>query len=119
MPIYGYGVTKAPWTIETEMKKKKLIKLKKIIIQARESFAYSHDQVFCNSIKCNLNLDELYIASYDMSKTNMPVGNYQVELESLIQEANFILSKDNSFKNHKFDIIGNWTMGKIIIMVKK
>ena len=119
MPIYGYGIMSAPWTIENELKKETLVKLRKIIRSAKSSFDHSNDQVFCSSIKDNVDMIEPYIASYDMSKTNMSVALYQSYMESLVQEANFILSKKNKFNNYKFDIMGNWQIGKIIIMKKK
>ena len=119
MPIYGYGLVGAPWVRETKIEIKKFYKLVKIINQAKQSFDYSNDEVFCRSIKVNQSDENYsYIAVYDKSKTGIDESTYIFRLEVLINEANLILSKNKKFENYKFDIMGYWTVGQIIIMKK-
>lgn len=116
MPLYGYGLLRAPWVLEDVIKRKDLVELIKVLRSAKRSFTYSQDKVFLSSINDNLKVEESYISSYDNSKTNLPVSTYQLRLEDLIYEANKLLIKSKKFPNYKFDIMGSWTIGRIIIM---
>lgn len=118
MPIYGFGVSGAPWTRCVEMKKETLAKFIEIFNKAKKPYQVKNP-AFYSSIKNNTQLVELYIASYDISKSNIPVGLYDNYLETLIQEANLLLSSKKKYNNYKFDIMGNWEMGKVILMEKK
>ena len=117
MPIYGYGTNGAPWTICKQISIKLFYKLsiefKKVRIDN------NLNQVFINSVIAEANESDLSVATYDYSKTNMDVYTYQSNLEQLINEANKKISKNKKYDNYKFDIMGNWTIGKVIIMQKK
>lgn len=116
MPIYGYGVLGAPWELETNMNIKTLSKLISIFKKELESIS-KQDPIFRKTIQLNILMDEVYIAKYDYSRSNINEYQYMQSLETLVNNANIALK--NSFKNYKFDIMGNWTIGKIIIMKKK
>lgn len=117
MPIYGYGVTKAPWIFCKTLTVKKLIKFINIFKSVETEFKL--DPVFLKSITYNSELKGPFIASYDLSKTNINAYIYQTNIEKLVSNANKILSKNRSYDNYKFDIMGTWTIGKIIVMEKK
>lgn len=121
MPIYyGSGglMEPPPWSIDNDLSIKELSKYKDILVKAKKQFQYSHDNVFCNSIKLNHKYKKKFIAEFDMGSTNMQIGAYQMYLEYLIAEANRILRKKNK-NNVRFDVIGSYTSGYIIIMKKK
>lgn len=111
MPIYGYGTNGAPWIRVTEMSSVKLAKMMKKVKDAEKEFKF--DEVFLHSIIYNKDFDEVYIAKYDFSKTGMDIYTYQKQIEKLI----FIASK-KAGANYKFDIMGTFSIGKIIIMTK-
>lgn len=114
MPIYGnYGVNNAPWVKINEMATSELAKLMMIFKKAEKK--YSFDDVFLKSIIYNDKMKQVYIATYDISKTNMNEFTYRTQLEGLIKYANEMIIKK---KNIKFDIMGTWVTGKIIIMTK-
>ena len=118
MPVYGYGVLGAPWTLCKNLDVKILIKFINIVKKvALEEF--KTDEVFRNSIIYNSKLESCFIASYDMSKTNIELYYYQERVEKVIKKSNEILSKNKKYDKYKFDICGNWNIGKIVIMEKK
>ena len=118
MPIYGYGVLGAPWTLCKGLNIKKLVKFIHIVKNSAKS-EFKLNQVFLNSIKYNEEFKECYIASYDISKTNIEVARYQEYIEKIISLSNQVLLKNTKYDKYKFDIAGNWTIGKIVIMEKK
>lgn len=120
MPIYtNKFIGKNPWTVVKSLDKKTLIKLRKILKDAKVTFQYRNEFNFLNSVKDNEEMESLYIASYDIRDTNIELYRYQTYLESLIKECNYILSSKYKFKNYRYDILGNWDYGKIIILEKK
>lgn len=121
MPIYGFGTIGAPWVLEKNITDQTLYKLVNVVKTAKKSCTYHNNESFIRSIKDNFPRKEnaFYISTFDSSKTNIPTANYQVMLEDLIKKCNEILIKNKIFSKYKFDIMGNWTTGTIIIMVKK
>lgn len=123
MPIYAnYGVNKAPWTLKTSIPFKELNDLVKIFLEARKTFAYKGDTAFLSTITPNTKLEEAYIARFDIGRSMIPEGIYMQNLEALINECNLsleTLKKKKKFPDYKYDIIGNWDSGKIIILEKK
>lgn len=120
MPIYyGSGglLEPPPWSIDNDLSIKDLSKYKEILADAKRQFPHNHDGVFCSSVKLNQKYKKKFIAEFDMRTTNMQVGAYQMYLENLISTANQILKKKNK-NNVRFDIIGSYTSGYIIIMRK-
>lgn len=120
MPIYGYEfIGGNPWVVVTSIERKTLIKLRKVLKNAKTSFEYCKEIAFCKSVKDNEEMKDLYIASFDISGTNMDQYRYQTYVEALIRECNYLLSMNYKYKKYKFDIIGQYYCGKIIIMEKK
>ena len=118
MPIYASGLISAPWSVCKEIKRDKFIKMRKVFIQARHAFKYYNDTVFLSSIESNNKMEECFIASYDYSKTGMSLEVYYTRMEELIAECNRTLIK-KKVTNYKFDIVGSWSIGKIVLMEKK
>lgn len=118
MPIYGFGTIGAPWKIAEKVLPKNYYKLRDIFKKAKKSFEYSNADIFIKNIQVYSDYNNCTIATYDSSKLGIEVSQYQIMLEKLINEANNILNNYSNFKNYKFDIIGNWTIGKVIIMEK-
>jgi hypothetical protein len=121
MPIYCNlnGVNKAPWVIVKEMSIKDIKKYISIFQKAMKKFKYKNDALFLHTIDINIYnvTNNCYIASFDKSKTTIPVFNYQNELEELINYANELMLRSH-IDNYKFDIMGTWITGKVIIMTK-
>lgn len=117
MPIYAFGLVSAPWVICKSIDVKKLVEFIKIFKKVEKEF--KSNEYFIKSITYNTKLDNCYIAKYDSSKTNIETYHYQQNIESMINKANEILSKKHSYDNYKFDIMGTWVNGRIIIMEKK
>lgn len=130
MPIYGYGLMGGdPWTLCEKMELGRLIKL----IEVFDDKLYEEfklNPVFMNSVQINTNLQKCFIADFDISKTNIDIYTYQNNIEKVIMRANrFLIDKKElklkktkikyDFSNYKFDIMGSWTTGKVIIMQKK
>lgn len=120
MPIYGFnGTGMAPYSRVTDIKRDKLSKFVTILEKAKKEFMYSHDEIFCRNIELNLFCkDTSYVAKYNMFRTGIDESTYIFRLEALINEANVILAK-NKYSNYRFDIMGSWTMGQIILMEMK
>ena len=132
MPIYGYGLMGGdPWVLCKKMELGRLLKLIEIFRdELHEQFKL--DSVFINSIQVNTNPQKCFIADFDISKTNINIYTYQKNMEKVIMACNKILIDEKSlklkiankkikydFSNYKFDIMGSWTTGKVIIMQKK
>lgn len=130
MPIYGYGLMGGdPWTLCEKMELGRLIKL----IEVFDNELYEEfklNPVFMNSVQINTNPQKCFIADFDISKTNIDIYTYQNNIEKVIMRANrFLIDKKElklkktkikyDFSNYKFDIMGSWTTGKVIIMQKK
>lgn len=120
MPIYcNYGTTKAPYSRVTNLNYKDIMKLSKIIFEAKKSFMYKSDDVFCRSVEINLTSEPNKIATFNFFRTGIDDSAYIQRLEALINEANILLVKNKKYANdYRFDIMGSWTYGEIIIMKK-
>lgn len=114
MPIYGYGVSKAPWSVIKEMKRKELAKYVKIVRKVARK-EYGLDEYFLRSLEYNIDLETVWAAKYDLSKCNMNEFTYQTQIEKLIELANKEITNKEDIK---FDIAGTWVIGEIILMRK-
>jgi hypothetical protein len=113
MPIYGYGLIGAPWTWDKNLSKSDHLYYIKTLKKALRNFEYAKDDIFRATIDFNIKgNDTSFIAYFNIHRSNIPYATYMRNMESLLNEANNSLKKDNI----KFDIIGNWDVGKIIIM---
>lgn len=119
MPIYGSLIKNQSWVVEKNIKLKDLAKYIKIFKEAMETFEYSKNKVLLNSITLNLIMDEVYVAEFDVHRTIMNESDYMNQMVKLIEAANEILRKNKKINNVYFDIYGQYTCGKIIIMKKK
>lgn len=121
MPIYGYGTIGAPWSLAKDVLPKNYYKLRDIFKKARKTFQYHNSDLFIKNIEICSEYNGNIIGTYDSSKLGIEASQYQLMLESLVLEANRILgeSKNEKLAKYKFDIVGNWTIGKIVIMEKK
>ena len=115
MPIYGYGVIGAPWTICREIDKKTLFIMINKFIENQDKIKCFDKESFIKTIEYNIKMEECYIGTYDIAKSNINEYNYMKCMEELLKIMNSIYEK----KKYKFDIVGQWTAGKIVIMVKK
>ena len=142
MPIYTNKLTSQQFKVVTKIDIKDFEKLLNTFKKAKETFPYKNKYYFLKSIE----LDEAgkslefytlkatidYLAGTDLSKIedkfpyiskfyndprlNINEYNYIMMMESLINEANSLLKKNSKYK---FDIVGSWTNGKVILLEKK
>ena len=123
MPIYGYNAIEYPWMVCRELKRKELIELKKIFSIARRSCKYADNDSFRKSIVCNISSESITIAKFDIHDSNLTEAAYTDAMEDLIMEANRILSRYDPHEinrdKYRFDIIGGWTVGRVMIIQRK
>ena len=119
MPIYGYQLMENPWELEKNISEIDLLKYIKIIKTAESEFPYKRDNSFLSSIHYNLFNNGPYVAEYDFSKSGISDGSYIQQMFALINQANALLNKQYKYQKIKFDIMGSWTIGRIIVMRQK
>lgn len=142
MPIYSDKLNSQKFKVVTKIEIREFEKLLNTFKKAKESFPYKNKYYFLKSIE----LDEAgkslefygikstidYFLGTDLSKVedkfpyiskfyndpklNINDYNYIMMMESLINYSNSILPKNSKYK---FDIVGSWTNGKVIILEKK
>ena len=113
MPIYGKTLTPPPWVLETKLNKQKIIRLKTIFNKALKN----ENKGVQMTLKPNETYDKPYLYTFDVNLYSGTPQNYSTNLEELINLANRELKKDKVFgKYYRFDIMGNWSFGDIIIM---
>jgi len=142
MPIYSDKLNSQKFKVVTKIEIREFEKLLNTFKKAKESFPYKNKYYFLKSIE----LDEAgkslefygikstidYFLGTDLSKVedkfpyiskfyndpkfNINDYNYIMMMESLINYSNSTLPKNSKYK---FDIVGSWTNGKVIILEKK
>lgn len=113
MPIYGKTLTPPPWVLETKLTKQKIIRLRTIFNRV---LRYEHKGIQ-QTLKQNTTYDKPYIYTFDSNLYSGTFQNYSSNLEALINLANTELKKDKMFgTDYRFDIMGNWSFGNIIVM---
>ena len=118
MPIY---TNTDSWKVVNNLRQGEIFMFRDILRKAMKNskFAYKHDKDFIGSLEPNTNYNEPYIYSYNIADSLLDRGQYIKELENLIKVANFDMSQSKKYYNkYKFDILGTWTEGKIIIMMR-
>lgn len=117
MPIY---TTIDNWEQVKDLKQGEIFQFRKII---NDAMSKNKDVsfMFKEGLTPNKDYREPYIYSYDINDTLMDRGEFVNNLERLIQYANQILAGSSMkyYQNYKFDIMGNWTEGRIILIKKK
>ena len=96
--------------------------LRNMVGLASIHFVYKSDGVFCNSIskasKFNTN-----IANFDIGRCGgrYDEAHYSAMMREFINQCNTELEKSHKlqFKGSRFDILGGWTRGEIVLMVPK
>lgn len=142
MPIYTNKLQSQQFKVVTKIEIKEFEKLLKVFIKAKETFPYKNKYYFLKSIELdeagkslefyNIKATIDYFVGTDLSKIddkfpfiskfyndpklNINDYNYTLMMESLINKANELLPRNSKYK---FDIIGSWTNGKVIIFEKK
>lgn len=121
MPIYCD--TKNNWKLVKsieDIKPTDIMPLRNIITEAKESFEYSKNKAFTNSIVIYSDFN-VNMARYNIAGTGIDESVYITALEAFIYECNKILAAKNKarYKKLKYDIMGNWTQGQIILMIQK
>lgn len=113
MPIYGKTLTPPPWILEKKLNRQKILQLRVIFNRALKNETNGVQQTLVE----NTEYSKPYLYSYDSMKYPGLVDNYSTNLENLIRKANLELSKDKVYgKDYRFDIMGNWSFGNIIVM---
>lgn len=113
MPIYGKRISKQTWVLEKNLNKNKIIKLRVIFNRVAKEDPNGVQQ----SLVPNTDYSKPYLYSYDCHNSPTTYNNYSNDLEALINKANIALKKDKVFgKDYVFDIMGNWSMGDIVVM---
>ena len=113
MPIYGKTLTPPPWILEKKLNRQKILQLRVIFNRALKNETNGVQQTLVE----NTEYTKPYLYSYDSMKYPGLVDNYSTNLENLIRKANLELSKDKVYgKDYRFDIMGNWSFGNIIVM---
>lgn len=113
-----FGSNAGEWEVIKNIELKDLTTLIKVFNNAMETSKFRYDKSFMHSIKLNILLDELWVATFDYSKSGIRYAVYQNQIEELIYEANLLLNKKKKYINYKFDITGSYTIGKVVIMRK-
>jgi len=142
MPIYTNKLTSQQYKIVTKIDIKTFKKLLDNFIKAKNTFPYKDKYYFLKSIEldeagkslefynikviiddlANTNLSKIddkfpFISKfYNDPKLHITDYNYGMMMESLINHANSLLPSSSKYK---YDIVGSWTNGKVIIMQKK
>lgn len=120
MPIYCDLKKKYKIVTIEDIKPKDILTLRKIINDAKISFDYNLDQSFTSSVETfseyNLNM-----ARFNILGTGLTEHEYIIRLDSFLAECNRLLHEKriSRFNNLKFDIMGSWTRGQIILMALK
>lgn len=93
---------------------------KKIITKASKNKHYLYkDDNFISNLDYNQDTDEPYLYSYDINSTLLDRGDFMQKLEALINVANREISLSKKYyNNYRFEIVGDNTKGKIIVMRK-
>lgn len=109
------------WKILKVLKQGEIFMYRDVIKKALKDskFEYRYDKDFISSLKPNKDYSEPYIYSYDISDTLLDRGQFVKELEDLLKVANYEMSQSKKFYNkYKFDILGSWTTGRIVVMAR-
>ena len=142
MPIYSNKLLSQQYKVVTEISINEFEKLLKNFLKAKETFIYKNKYIFIKTIE----LDEAgkslqyrgvkstidYFLGTDLSKIedkfpyiskfyNDPKCgindyNYGLMMEALVRKANELLPSNSKYK---YDIVGSWTNGKVILLIKK
>lgn len=113
MPIYGKTLTPPPWILEKKLNKNKILQLRFIFNKVLKNETNGVQQ----TLVPNTDYTIPYLYAYDSTKYPGLIDNYSTNLECLISRANVELAKDKVYgKDYRFDIMGNWSFGNIIIM---
>lgn len=140
MPIYNDDLTAIQYKIVTKISILEFEKMVKVFNKAKDNFPYKNKAYFLKTVdqsdaaksvnnclgkayrKGNEYIDDLktkapYIALfYNDPKYAIPDALYINMMESLIFHANKELTSSSKYK---FDIVGSWVNGKIILLEKK
>ena len=142
MPIYSNKLTSQQYKVVTKIEVGEFKKLLKNFIKAKETFVYKNKYDFIKTIELdeagksleyyNIKSTIDYFVGTDLSKTDdkfpfiskfyndpkicISDYNYGMMMEALIRKANELLSSSSKYK---YDIIGSWTNGKVILLIKK
>ena len=101
---------------------KYIIQLREIIQKAKTRFVYKSDSTFCNSIAItsgwNTNL-----ANFNITRCRglIDESRYSLMMKDFIIACNEQLVESNKlqFQKSRFDIMGSWTGGEIVLLVPK
>ena len=123
MPIFNFKIAQGNWKIAKECNKKDFYKLIKIFKSAYKTFAFKDDKLL-KQFRYSFKQYESYengFFEYDFNNSKIDAFTYQLMLDSLIKEANYYLSlnKNAKYKKYKFDIIGDFTIGRVALMTKE
>lgn len=114
MPIYGKTLTPPPWVLETNLNKQKIIRLRTIFNRVLKM---EDNRGVAQTLKPNETYDKPYLYTFDSNLYPGTFNNYSANLEEVINMANTELQKDKVFgPDYRYDIMGNWSFGDIIIM---
>lgn len=123
MPIAGFGLMSIEYTIDNDLTTTQIADFIKVLNRARTEYEYKDNTRFWTTIHINLGMEASYIATYDIAKSSIPFASYKYILEALLDRCNYILINDKrlvkKYRNYKFDVIGTWEDGKIIMTSKK
>lgn len=97
-----------------------IVRLRTVIKNAKKTYIYHYHSTFNDSVNISYEADTS-IASFDIFGTCISDADYVQMLEALLLESNKLLKQHTKFKYRKFqfDIVGNWTKGKISLFIKK
>lgn len=113
MPIYGKTLTPPPWVLETKLNKQKILQLRHIF----NSVMKFDSSGISMTLKPNETYDKPYLYTFDAGLYQGNLRNYSTYLENLINQANQELIKNKVYgPDYRFDIMGNWSFGNIILM---
>lgn len=101
---------------------KYIMALRKMIENARDNFLYKSESNFCSSISREVGWNT-NLANFDISrcKGRVDEARYISMMREFIVQCNTELAKNTNirFVNARFDILGGWTRGEIVLLIPK
>ena len=124
MPIYMRPKEEYKLPEPGDLKFKDIVKFKEILMKAKRSYMYKDEEEFNNSVQLYNIVDLSYdIATYDIQRTSLDDKSFIANLEQLLITSNDLLRRSPYGRSNRgyfrFDIMGNWTKGHIVILIQK
>jgi hypothetical protein len=120
MPIIDYSLRPNNWELMSNLTQRDIFIFRQFIFDAKKEFDYKNDKDLLKTISPNTDYTKPYIYEFDSSLAVPYDNTYIPKLQNLIEKANKIMyDQVKELKKYKFDILGTWDRGYIIVMRDK